>query len=248
MTQRLAAVLTPADLPASELSAARLDGELFTIADCFSPIDLPDRATSRAQSLAHGLSERVIVELFSAAWVLGATEITPVFPQFCSTAKARAKPAAIRRLAVREVVIDDDEILCIGGVRVTSPLRTATDLIRSSAQFGADTQLVVLRLLELAGASVDDCIALLDRRRKLPGKRRALERLRSLTVPAEFRPSVVNSAVADAVNVVHRVDASNRVQDPVKVGGIPHFENKLTEGQPVGRGRDRCREDIHVVL
>src|SRR5690554_476773 len=135
MTHRLDAVLSPVDLPAAELSAARLDGELFSIADRFTPVDLPESATSRAQALAQELSARVIVEMRSAAWVLGATAVVPVNPEFCSRAEARAKPAAIRRLAVREVVIEDDEILCLGGVRVTSPLRTASDLIRSSPGF-----------------------------------------------------------------------------------------------------------------
>lgn len=182
MTRRLGQVLSPTDLPATELSAARLDGELVAIADCFTPVDLPVQATSRAQALAQNLSARVIVELLSAAWILGATEDAPAFPQFCSTSEARAKPAVIRRLAVREVVIEEEEILTIGGVRVTSPLRTASDLIRSSTEFGAETQHVVLCLLELAQTSVDDCATLLRHRRNLPGKRRALQRLASLTM------------------------------------------------------------------
>lgn len=224
----------------AELSAARLDGELFAVAHCYSPSDVPDRAVSRAQSLAQGLSARVIVELMSAAWVLGATDAAPTFPQYCSTAEARAKPAVIRRLAVREVVIEPDEIVCVGGVRVTSPLRTACDLARSDAEFDTATQLVVLQLLQLAQASVDDCVELLERRRNLPGKRRTLDRLRSMTVPA--------SAVADAIDVVHGVDAPDGVENTVEVGGIPHLEDELAEGQPVGRGRDRRREDVHVML
>jgi hypothetical protein len=240
MTLHLPVVLSPADLPAAELSAARLDGELFAVADCYTPIDMPDRAVSRAQSLAQDLSARVIVELHSAAWVLGATDVAPVFPQYCSAAGARAKPAAIRRLSVREVVIGPDEILCLGGVRVTSALRTACDLARSCSEFDTRTQLMVLRLLQLAQASVDDCVELLQGRRNLPGKRRTLDRLRSMTVPG--------SPVTDAVDVVHGVDAPNSVQDTVEVGGIPHLEDEFTESQPVRRGGDGRREDVHVML
>jgi len=240
MPIQLPAVLSAADLPATELSAARLDGELFEVADCFSPIDLPDGAILRAQSLAQDLSSRVIVERRSAAWVLGATEVAPVFPQYCSTAEARAKPAAIRRLAVREVVIEPHEIICLGGVRVTSALRTACDLVRSSTEFDTVTQLVVLRLLQLGQATIEDCVALLDGRRNLPGKRRTLDRLRSMTVPP--------SAVADAVDVVHGVNASDGVEHAVEMGGIPHLEDELAECQPVRRGGDRRREDVHVVL
>ena len=49
------------------------------------------------------------------------------------------------------IVIDEDEIVVLGGVRVTSPLRTACDLVRSATQFDAALQLVVLQLLGLAG-------------------------------------------------------------------------------------------------
>lgn len=240
MPHRLPVVLSPADLPTAELSAARLDGELFAVADCFTPVDVPEQAVSRALALAQGLSSRLIIELHSAAWVFGATDEAPVFPQYCSTADARAKPAAIRRLAVREVVIEPDEIACFDGVRVTSPLRTACDLARTTSEFDTHTQLMVLRLLQLAEASVDDCMALLERRRNLPGKRRTLDRLRSMTVP--------RSAVADAVDVVDGIDASDSVQDSVKVGGVPHLEDELAECQPVGGGRDRRREDVHVML
>jgi hypothetical protein len=243
MSHRLPAVLSPDDLPVAELCAARLDGDLFAIADCYTPVDLPDRAVSRAQALAGALSVRVIVEQNSAAWVFGVTDAMPMLPQFCSTADARAKPAAIRRLTVREVVIDDDEILNLGGVRVTSPLRTASDLARVSTEFDASTQLVVLRLLELARASVDDCIGLLERRRNLPGKRRTLERLRSLSVSAE-----PGSAVAHPIHVIDGIDSPHSIQHAIEVGGVPHFENELAEREPVGRSGDRGRENIDVML
>lgn len=251
MTPRIPAVLSPVDLPAAELSAARLDGDLFTIGGCFAPVDLPEQAVGRAQSLAQHLSGRVIVELFSAAWVLGVIDTGPTAPQFCSAADARAKPATLRRLSVREVVIEVDEIVLLGGVRVTSPLRTACDLVRSSAEFGASVQLTVLRLLALGSATVDDCIALLERRRNLPGKRRTVQRLRSLSVPT--RVDAVDSggdgsAVTDAIDVVDGVDATHGVEHPIEVGGVSHFEDELTEGEAIGRGRNRRGEDVHVVL
>ena len=226
MVPRLPSVLSPADLPTAELCSARLDGDLVGMADCFVPTDVPEQAAHRAQSFAHQLSDRVIVERLSAAWVLGATAQPPSIPQLCSASDARAKPATLRRLAIREVVIDDDEVVRFGGVRVTSPLRTACDLVRSSDEFDADVQLVVLRLLQLAGASVMDCMTLLGRRRNLPGKKRTLYRLRGL---ARF----ADSAVADAVHVVHGVDAPHSVQHPVQVRGVAHFEDELAEREAV---------------
>ncbi len=223
MNLNVSAVLSPVDLPAAELFAARLDGELLAVGECFSPVDLPGSAVIRAQSLARDLSTRVIIELLSAAWVLGATETMPASPQFCSTADARAKPAVLRRLAVREVVIDEHEMVHLGGVRVTAPLRTACDLVRSASEFDSHTQTVVLRLLAMARTSVEQCIETLESRRNLPGKRRTIERLARLA----------GSAVADAVDVVHGVDSPNRVEHAVEVRGIAHLEDKFAERQPV---------------
>src|SRR5690606_12562262 len=146
----------------------------------------------------------------------------------------------IRRLTVREVVIGPHEILCLGGVQVTSAFRTACDLARSRGEFDTQTQLMLLRLLQLAQASIDDCVELLQSRRNLPGKRRTLDRLRSLTVPA--------SAVADAVDVVHGIDAPHSVENAVEVGGVPHLEDELAESQSVRGGGDGRREDSHVML
>lgn len=231
MTHRLPAVLSTADLPGAELCAASLDGELVPLAGCFTVVDLPEQAASRARALATGLTGRVIIERLSAAWVFGATSDPPTPPQFCSAADARAKPATLRRLTVREVVIDDDETVMLDGIRVTSPLRTACDLVRSSEDFDLARQLVVLRLLGLCHASVDECITLLDRRRNLPGKKRTLARLRSLTVPGAPQSA---SAVADPVDVVHGVDTAHRVQDAVQVGGVAHLEHELADRQAVG--------------
>lgn len=173
-------IISTSDLPTAELCAARLDGELFTIAGCFSPVDLPAQAADRAVALAAGLPTRLIAELHSAAWVLGATDCMPANHQFCSAADARAKPAELRGITVREVVIAADETIAVGGVRVTSALRTACDLVRSSERFDEDDQQIVRRLLRIAGAGVDDCIAVLAARRNLPGKNLALERLELL--------------------------------------------------------------------
>src|SRR5690554_3807402 len=148
MTHCLPDVLSAADLPMAELCAARLDGDLFAIGECFSAVDLPEQPADRARAAAQQLSDRVIVERLSAAWVLGVTAAPPNEHQYCSAADARAKPSTLRRLTLREVVIDEDEIVVLGGVRVTSPLRTACHLVRSATRFDAALQLVVLQLLD----------------------------------------------------------------------------------------------------
>ena len=176
MPHRLSPVLSALDLPPAELRAAELDGELFAIDGCWSPIDEPDRTSQRALALAVQLPDRVILERRSAAWVWGLLAAPPRPHELCTAIGARVRtgdgwPAA------REVVIDDDETATISGIRVTTPLRTVVDLARFGTAFDDE---LARRLLAFGRVTVADCCDAMDRRRNLPGKRLAIERLTAL--------------------------------------------------------------------
>lgn len=175
---RLMPVLSTADLPRPELDAARLDGELYLMDGCYCPIDEPERAALRGGSLAARFSPRLIAEQRSAAWVLGALDSAPRIHQLCAGLTARARPADLTGLEVREVVVDESDLLAIGGFRVTTPTRTACDLARFSRHFGALEQELIRRTMELGEVKLDDCLRLMERRRNLPGKKRAIQRIR----------------------------------------------------------------------
>lgn len=179
MTSRLDTVLDDTELPLAELCAARLDGELVACAGRFIAVDAPDAAEVRA-ALAHaGRSGRVIVELRSAAWVHGARPVPPSVPQLCVSASARTQRRPLGGL--REVRFDDGDLVSLGGVLVTSRLRTVLDLVRAADDpEHEEDQPALLALLEADGHSADDAAAQLDARRKLPGKARALRRLAEL--------------------------------------------------------------------
>jgi len=174
MPLRLPPVLSPVDLPEAELSAARLDGELFRVGDCFSPIDEIENPVHRARALSAGLSDRLIAEQTSAAWIWGAQSTPPQQHQLCVAIDARVGRFGGGRLAVREVVIEPSEVVSLDGMLVTVPLRTAVDLARFGTTFDAS---VVNSLMRIGGFTVADCLADLDRRRNLPNKRRAQQRL-----------------------------------------------------------------------
>jgi hypothetical protein len=182
MPSRLSPVLSPVlsrlNLPEAELYAARLDGELFAIDDCFSPIDEIECSRYRARSLLPLPSSRLVAERETAAWVLGAADRPPDHHQFCTDIAARVRVLSELRLDVREVVIDDVEILTVDGLRVTTPLRTAIDLARFNSNFGESDRVVVGALMTLGGFGEDDCAAAMNRRRNLPQKQRALARIR----------------------------------------------------------------------
>jgi len=176
---KLPSVLSDADLPYPELQAARLDGELFGIDECFSPIDEIELCDHRARSLSLRLAPKLIAEQRTAAWIYGALDSPPAVHELCAQIHARVRPASLARMVIREVVIDDCDLIVLGGMRVTTPLRTVVDLARFSARFEAVESSIILRLMSIAKFGIDECVVMLDRRRNLPGKLSALGRIRS---------------------------------------------------------------------
>lgn len=177
MSPRLAAVLSVADFPAAELAALRLDGEVYAVDDCMSPVDELCTPQSRAAALAAQLPPRLIVEQLSAAWVWGALATPPDRHHVCVDIGARTRPSGLHRMVIREVVIDGEDITELAGLALTSPLRTAIDLARFRPHFDDVDGRAVERLMSLGGFSLQDCAQAMDKRRNLPNKKRALARL-----------------------------------------------------------------------
>jgi hypothetical protein len=177
---RLHHVLTVTDLPLAELHAARLDGELYALDGCFCPIDEPELQVLRAESIVAQWPYRLIAEQRSAAWVLGVIDTPPRRHELCADIGARARPTNLRRASVREVVIDASEILRIGTLDVTTPLRTAVDLARFSVDFGSSEREMCAGLMRLGSFGVTDCEESMNSRKNLPNKKLALERLASV--------------------------------------------------------------------
>lgn len=171
---RLRPVLTTLDLPLAELCALRIDGQLTRLDEGFVSIDQPVDIAARAASLGVYCDDRLIVEQHSAAWVWGAITDPPVRHELCASLGARSRSVHPLRLIVREVVIGVDDWVQLGAVKVTTPLRTASDLARFSSRYD---HALVERLLDLAGLAVADVVADLTRRRNLPRKKIALDRL-----------------------------------------------------------------------
>ncbi|WP_105036675.1 type IV toxin-antitoxin system AbiEi family antitoxin [Cryobacterium aureum] len=121
--------LTLNDLPLAELYAARLDGQVFQIADSWCVIDEIDGCDTRAMAASQLVPPRAIAEQLTAAWIYGVAP-EPRRHQFCVLIGARATALWSARVQVREIVRTPDDVHTISGVRVTTPLRTAVDLAR----------------------------------------------------------------------------------------------------------------------
>lgn len=179
---RLSTVISSLDLPIAELSAARLDGEVYAVDDGYSPIDVPSGPFERAASIAAYCQGRLMAEQRTAAWIWGALSVPPARHELCASLGARARPAFPIRTLVREVVIDPAEFVLVAGIAVTTPLRTIVDIARFSAQFGQAEHDMVRALSTAFGISLDRCRREMDARTNLPNKRSALQRLASALV------------------------------------------------------------------
>jgi hypothetical protein len=177
MTRVLDSVLSRSDLPEAELHAAKLDGELFAVDECFALVDEVDHVRLRAAALRAVLPPRLIAEQRTAAWVLGAIRRIPTPHELCAESSARYRPAG---LVVREVLLHEGDTVVIGGLRLTTPFRTALDLARFADEFDAADRETVLRLAEIGRFEVAALLGHLESRRHLPQKLRAGDRLRPL--------------------------------------------------------------------
>ncbi len=179
---RLPSVLTTTDLPLAELCAATLDGQVFRLDDCFEPVDVPHTRLQRARAIGALWPGKFIAERSTAAWIWGALESAPLDHELCVSLGARARPENTRRLTVREVVIENDEFVVLGGMRVTTPLRTIVDIARFAS---SDVACEVLpELFRIGSVTLAQCRTALDRRRNVPHKTVAWERMRDALQPA----------------------------------------------------------------
>ncbi len=167
-----------ATLSIAELSAARLDGELYPVAGLFCPVDLPPFAALLAAGLAAELPEHAFVERLSAAWLHGALSEPPHPPQFALPSGIGARPRHPRAYALRQVVIAERELVIIGGCPVTTPSRTIVDVLLDD-EIGTEHAIAVAHAIAVtAGLSPTTARSALRARYRLPNTALAEERIR----------------------------------------------------------------------
>ncbi|KTR02084.1 type IV toxin-antitoxin system AbiEi family antitoxin [Curtobacterium luteum] len=124
-------LLTTDDWPEAELRAAVLAGELVSVGPCWASPAEPQDPALRAAAAAWALPDvRLVAAHRTAAWVWGAVSRPPL-PHECvvpAHVRLRVDPATVR---VREVALSPHDVTVLGGLRVTTPLRTGIDLLRA---------------------------------------------------------------------------------------------------------------------
>lgn len=178
MTRLIPRLLGNEQLPVAELRAARLDGHVYAVDGVFAAVDEPDSSWLRASALARELPARAIAERSTALWIHGVRARAPQRHQICVDIRHRIAPPCSVCFEIRECVLGAEDVVGLGPVRVTSPLRTAVDLLRTLASFGPSEADDVRAILCVARAKADDCADHIRASPRAPGTKRALERLR----------------------------------------------------------------------
>lgn len=156
MTHRLGSLLTAHDLPVAELCCARLDGDIVAVGDGWCSVDEPDGPALRAAAAGLLVPRRAIAERRTAAWIFGLAS-EPNRHQFCVDASARVHRAISPRYDLREVRCPAADTVVLGGMRVTTPRRTAVDLAREPPHHDEPAlRHLIARLLSYGGVQPGD--------------------------------------------------------------------------------------------
>ncbi|WP_405372943.1 MULTISPECIES: SAM-dependent methyltransferase [unclassified Microbacterium] len=118
-------------LSTAELTAARLDGDVIELGEGFIPADAVETREMRAASLRSLTGPHRAVTHASAAWVHGAIDEPPLVHAVQRASPTRTGFPLDLRVHFRDLQLPVDDVVALGGVLVTTPVRTFVDLIRA---------------------------------------------------------------------------------------------------------------------
>lgn len=172
------------DLPAVELQALCLDGEVYRLGAAHVPIAVASGPATRAAAALGAHSPRLIAALGTAAWVWGAAPHPPACGEYLVDLAARWRPPFGGGMVVIESQLREGDVQRFGHAAVTGPLRTALDLARFRTDFDERDAAAVRRLAERGRFDAERAVRELNRGRNLAGKRVAARRLRDALSPS----------------------------------------------------------------
>ena len=138
--------------PVAVRSAEALHGSLLRCGPGHRAVGRPEGPGTRAAALLEflaslGVGEPLVVLGPTAAWVWGACRSTPLTLRLATIARSRARsPAFPECLEVRQLSLAPHDVVRFGRLGVTSPRRTAADLLRAPANFPREAR-VACRVL-----------------------------------------------------------------------------------------------------
>ncbi|MGX5717415.1 hypothetical protein [Arthrobacter sp. MAHUQ-56] len=175
------------------------------------------RARAAAGVVPAAIRQRVVAGRMTAAWIYGCAAEPDRLALLVDAKRRVSSLRNTRGCTLHEVRLGPFDVVSLGGLMVSSPLRTALDIALHveperavpalAALLSRPEQDVRLRLLVLA----------IEASPRVPHKRAALEKLGRLA------PALV---AGGAVDVEDTVDPAHGTEDVAQVLGIAHLEGK----------------------
>lgn len=182
--ENLGLLFASAPFTAGELHAMVLDGVLrHVVGLAFAPRGLPDSRLLRAEALAHhipaALSRSVALGGLSAAWVYGCAPPPHRIELVQDISRRGSQLPPFSGCSLRQLQLGKYDVEWLGRRRITSVLRTATDVARGpGGRLASDA---VKALSALPGCSVEEMMQAVAAAGHVPGKLRAMALLRELS-------------------------------------------------------------------
>lgn len=156
-------------LSLAELSAACLDGHLQGLGEGYMPADAVETTWMRARSLTPVLGSSLVATHATAAWIHGALSELPGRLDVQRRTTRRLHYVPQRRLVYRDLQIDPADTVILGGVAVSTIVRTAADLARAGDDYAA----ALAALLAWSPGARQEARDWLTSHPRLPGTRQA---------------------------------------------------------------------------
>ncbi|PFG20684.1 type IV toxin-antitoxin system AbiEi family antitoxin domain-containing protein [Serinibacter salmoneus] len=206
---------------------------------------VPDSRELRARALALVLPPDAIVSDHSAAWIYGVDTFPPgefreIRPH-CLVRHGKGRPAATRAI-VRQTTVPDPDVVLIGGIPVTSPLRTCVDLLR--LQWRPYALAAGDAMVRSGVVTPEDVAVSVSQLRRLPGTKQAMELAPRLNPLAESHgESWMRCRILDAGL------PNPELQVPMVVDGVErrldsYFRSQRVAAEYDGRENHTDRHDV----
>lgn len=212
-----------------ELQSMAADGVLaqfhqhgFTLPD--APASPQVRARTVAHSVPAAVRQRVVAGRMTAAWIYGCAAEPDRLALLVDAKRRISSLRNTRGCTLHEVRLGPFDVVSMGGLMVSSPLRTAVDIALHVDPYRALPALAALLARPERDVRLRLLVLAIEASPRVPHKRTALEKL------ALLAPALVASRPID---VKDAVDAPDSAEDVAEVFGVAHLEGKPGDGHTV---------------
>ena len=176
------------------------------------------RARAAAAVVPTAVRQRVVAGRMTAAWIYGCAAEPDRLALLVDTKRRVSSLRNTRGCTLHEVKLGPLDVISLGGLMVSSPLRTALDIALHVEAERAVPALTALLARPQQDVALRLLVRAIEATPRVPHKRGALEKL------ALLAPALVPGG---AVDVEHPVDPSDGAQHVAEVLGVAHLEGEL---------------------